>query len=374
MSISKEYSKYHALYDYIVKELSKYVYGQPLLVKTLATVGAASLCGIPYHVLIIGPPGTGKTWSVRCLCEITGLPYARVQGNPDILPSDVLGDVYPYYDSSDGKVKIEVLLGPIFEANGIGAGDNNPLAISKDVCGILFVDEINRMHPRTLNFLVEVMAEQRVTIKGCPKSIPVKVSIVATANTLEEEGIFTIPTHIIDRFNAIVEIDYPDEESEKLIVSSAFKRMFNVDPNPITVSYIVKLIRLMRTAKMFTVSTRIAISLLEWIFLNYGSTDPRYLTLMNDEEYISIIRRSITLNSDEISFLRKLVRSFKENMSKELRDIEAERIKILEEDLRNIYSSIITEETRELNVNITAHKCEGMDCSQCGKCWKSPIK
>ena len=58
------------------------------------------------------------------------------------------------------------------------------------MCGILFVDEINRMHPRTLNFLAEAMIEYQVTIRGYPKPILVKVSIVATASTLELEGHF----------------------------------------------------------------------------------------------------------------------------------------------------------------------------------------
>jgi len=365
-------NSHNHLYNYLVEELSKYIYGQPLLVKTLATAGIASLSGIPYHVLILGPPGTGKTWSVHCLCKITQLPYVRVQGNPDMLPSDVLGEVFPYYDNSAGEVRIKPLLGPIFKANGIGAGKNNLLALSEDVCGILFIDEINRMHPRTLNFLVEVMAEQHVTIKGYPKPIEVKLSVIATANPLQDEGVFTIPTHIMDRFNIVIELDYPDEKSENLIAAFTFKRLFGVEPNPITVAYIVKFVRTLRASKLFVASTRIAINMLEWLFLNYGSTEPHHLLNMSDEEWISVARKSIKLSSDELDFLRKFVKSFKDNLSKEFLNVKNSLVKITEDELRALYINSVVEERKELEHAFTMHHCEGADCSTCGKCWKNP--
>jgi MoxR-like ATPase len=360
------------VYNYLVEELSKHIYGQPLLVKTLATAGVASLCGIPYHVLILGPPGTGKTWSVQCLCKITGLPYARVQGNPDLLPGDILGEVFPYYDSLRGEVRVEPLLGPIFKANGIGAGKDHPLALSEDVCGILFVDEINRMHPRTLNFLVEVMAEQQVTIKGLPKPLKVKLSVIATANPLQDEGTFTIPAHIIDRFNVIIELNYPDEESENIIVMSAFKRLFGIEPNPITVAHVVKFIRTLREAKLFVVSTRVAINMLEWLFLNYNSTEPKHLLEMSDEEWIGIVRKTVKLSPDELNFLYKFVKAFKETLSKEV-VLEKTMIKVTEEYLKTSYINSVSEEQKELVHMLAGHHCEGVDCSVCGKCWRNPV-
>ena len=228
------------------------------------------------------------------------------------------------------------------------------------------------MHPRTLNFLVEVMAEQQVTIKGYPKPLEVRLSVIATANPLQDEGTFMIPTHIMDRFNIVIELNYPDEKSENIIAMSTFKRFFSIEPNPITVAYVVKFVRMLREAKMFVISTRVAINILEWLFLNYGSTEPEYLFEMSDEEWVSIVRKSIKLSPDELNFLYKFVKAFREILNKETL-LERAVIKITEENLKTLYTSSVSEERKEIEHVLTKHHCEGVDCSICGKCWRNPV-
>ena len=43
------------------------------------------------HALVEDVPGVGKTLLTRALSRALGLSFARVQGTPDLLPSDVLG-------------------------------------------------------------------------------------------------------------------------------------------------------------------------------------------------------------------------------------------------------------------------------------------
>ncbi|MEM1560682.1 MAG: MoxR family ATPase, partial [Ignisphaera sp.] len=41
------------------------------------------------HVLLEGPPGTAKTLIAKSIARVIGGSFARVQGNPDILPTDL---------------------------------------------------------------------------------------------------------------------------------------------------------------------------------------------------------------------------------------------------------------------------------------------
>ncbi|MEM4514172.1 MAG: MoxR family ATPase [Ignisphaera sp.] len=346
----------------IEEKLSNLVIGQPMLVKALTTLGVASLMGIPYHVLIIGPPGTGKTWSVRSLCELLGLPYVRIQGNPDLLPGDVLGDYFPYFNLSKGRVEVELIRGPIFKASN--THNSNSRRSTRNTCGILFVDEINRMHPRTLNFLVEVMAEQQITIKGSPKTLPVKINVVATANVLEEEGTFPIPKHIIDRFSMVIELNYPDEKSEIQIVEKAFEREFNTKPDFMTLVLVVKLVRALRNLKIASLSTRAAINILKFLYLNYGSTEPRYLLSLDDEIIVSLLRRSLVISNEEKTFLHKIILKFKDNLQNIIESnphlkLDNE-IQITEDYLKNLFD--------EVKRSAHAENCVG-DCSKCGLCF-----
>ena len=43
------------------------------------------------HVLIENVPGVGKTLLARAFSRALGMDFSRVQGTPDLLPSDILG-------------------------------------------------------------------------------------------------------------------------------------------------------------------------------------------------------------------------------------------------------------------------------------------
>ena len=119
-------------------ELRKVIVGQPRMLERLL-VGLLSRG----HCLLESVPGLAKTLAAETLATVTGGTFARIQFTPDLLPSDIVG-TRVYRVSSE---KFDVELGPIF-------------------VNFLLTDEINRAPAKVQSALLEVMAEQQVTIGG----------------------------------------------------------------------------------------------------------------------------------------------------------------------------------------------------------------
>src|SRR5712691_4671897 len=94
------------------------------------------------HVLLEDVPGMGKTVMAKTLARSLGATFQRVQGTPDLLPTDMTG--VSYFDQRHGEFVFRPV--PIFAQ-------------------ILLVDEINRAAPRTQSALLEAMAERQVTVE-----------------------------------------------------------------------------------------------------------------------------------------------------------------------------------------------------------------
>jgi MoxR-like ATPase len=144
------------------------------------------------HVLVEDVPGTGKTLLARAVARALDLRTARVQGTPDLLPSDVTGS-----SVFEGQ-QLRFVAGPVFT-------------------NILLVDEINRATPRTQSALLEAMQERQVSIEGTTHPLPDPFIVLATQNPVEFEGTFSLPQAQLDRFLVRVRIGYPGEEDERQI-------------------------------------------------------------------------------------------------------------------------------------------------------------
>src|SRR4030042_4535235 len=135
--MTTQQEKGQALMKGIIAEVSKVVVGKDdikeLLLSALLSQG---------HVLIEGLRGTAKTTVAHSFARVIGGTFKRVQGTPDMLPSDILGF---YLYRPDGTSKF--MPGPI-------------------LTNVLLADELNRTTPRTQSALIEVMQEQQVTIEG----------------------------------------------------------------------------------------------------------------------------------------------------------------------------------------------------------------
>jgi MoxR-like ATPase len=168
------------------EEVGKVVVGQE---GTLSGLVAAVLVG--GHVLLEGVPGTAKTLLVKAISAALDLEFKRLQFTPDLMPSDVLGQVI--FEARSGDFRFRS--GPVFT-------------------NLLLADEINRTPPKTQAALLEAMEERQVTIEGNAHPLPDPFVVVATQNPVEYEGTYPLPEAQLDRFLFKLQVGYPTFEQE----------------------------------------------------------------------------------------------------------------------------------------------------------------
>lgn len=143
------------------------------------------------HVLLLDVPGTGKTMLVRSIAATIQCRFKRIQFTPDLLPMDISGtNVFNLRSKS-----FEFQPGPIFT-------------------NLLLADEINRATPKTQSALLEVMAEQQVTVEGKTHKMPPPFLVIATMNPLDHQGTYVLPAAQMDRFAMQLTIGFPPPEAE----------------------------------------------------------------------------------------------------------------------------------------------------------------
>ena len=173
------------------------------------------------HLLIEGVPGVAKTLAVETLASTVGASFARLQFTPDLVPADIVGTrVY-----RQGKDSFDTELGPIF-------------------ANFVLTDEINRAPAKVQSALLEVMAEQQVSIGGTTYPMPRPFLVMATQNPIESEGVYPLPEAQRDRFLMKILVDYPTPAEEREIVY----RMGVSPPTAATVIEAADLVRLQDTA------------------------------------------------------------------------------------------------------------------------------
>ena len=168
------------------QEIGKVVVGQdPVL------TGLLTALLVQGHVLLEGVPGVAKTLIVKSLAASLDLEFKRIQFTPDLMPSDVTGQVI--YEQRGASFRFRP--GPIFT-------------------NLLLADEINRTPAKTQAALLEAMEERQVTVEGERQLLPSPFLVVATQNPIEYEGTYPLPEAQLDRFLLKLQVPYPPLEQE----------------------------------------------------------------------------------------------------------------------------------------------------------------
>ena len=207
----------------VQQAVSRAVVGGELPLRLLAT---ALLAG--GHALVEDVPGVGKTLLARAFAQALGLTFARVQGTPDLLPTDVTGS------SILDQGQFRFIPGPVF-------------------ANVLLVDEINRATPRTQSALLEAMQERQVSAEGQTRPLPDPFLVLATQNPIELEGTFALPEAQLDRVLLRVSMGYPGEDAERRIARRHQASAEPLDDVP-TVIQLADALELRATARTVHVS------------------------------------------------------------------------------------------------------------------------
>jgi MoxR-like ATPase len=163
---------------------------------------AALLAG--RHMLLEGPPGTGKSTLLRGLARGAGLAFEFVEGNAELTPARLVGHHDPSRVLSEGYAPEVFVDGPLAAAMRDGA--------------LLYVEEINRVPEETLNVLITVMSEGELHVPRLGRVVAADgFRLVAAMNPFDAVGTARIASAIYDR-TCRVRMDYQDAADEVEIV------------------------------------------------------------------------------------------------------------------------------------------------------------
>ncbi len=153
------------------------------------------------HLLIEDLPGLGKTTLAQSLARVLGLSFNRIQFTSDLLPADVIG--VSVFRQQSGEFEFQP--GPIFAE-------------------LILADEVNRATPKAQSALLEAMEEHQVSIDGATRALPEPFFVVATQNPADQVGTFPLPESQLDRFLMRIELGYPNEDSERELITGQDRR------------------------------------------------------------------------------------------------------------------------------------------------------
>ena len=198
--INEKISKTSVFVDELKKSMAQVVVGQDVLINKILIAMLAN-----GHILLEGVPGLAKTLTVNTLAKLISTEFQRIQFTPDMLPADLLGTLI--YNQKTGE--FDTRKGPIFS-------------------NIILADEINRSPAKVQSALLEAMQERQVTIGENTFKLESPFLVMGTQNPIEQEGTYPLPEAQVDRFMFKLIVDYPDHDSERMVLRQNTKKV-NID-------------------------------------------------------------------------------------------------------------------------------------------------